>query len=77
MRLIHRDQRQPFLGQHLRESRHAQPFRRNEKKLHAAVKKIHAGLPRHAALDPGVNPRHAQPQRSELRCLVVHQRNQR
>ncbi len=36
MRLVDRDQRQLALGQHLREPRHAQPFRRNEQKLQAA-----------------------------------------
>ena len=38
---------------------------------------VHAGLPRHAAVEAGVNARDAQSQRRELGRLVFHQRNQR
>ena len=77
MRLIDSDQGQLPLGQHLHKSRHPQPLRRNKQELQAPVQIIRARLPRHRALESGVNPRHAQPQRSQLRRLVFHQCNQR
>ena len=77
MRLIDGDQRQLPFGQHLHEPRHAQPLRRNKQELQAPFQIIHACLPRHAALEAGVNPRHVQAQRRQLRSLVFHQRNQR
>jgi hypothetical protein len=77
MRLVNGDQRRLALGQHLAEARHAQPLRRNEEELQRSMQVIHAGLPRLRPVEAGVNPPHAQAQRSELGRLVLHQRNQR
>ena len=63
MRLINRNERKSFLGQHLREPRHAQTLRRDEQELKAPIQIVHTRLPRYAALQSRVNPRYAQSQR--------------
>jgi hypothetical protein len=73
MRFVNRDQRRLALGQHLAEARHAQPLRRNEEELQAAIQVIHAGLPRLRPAEAGVNPPHSQAKQQELGCLVLHQ----
>jgi hypothetical protein len=77
MRLVNGDQGGLALGQHLAEARHPQPLRRNEEELQRPLQVLHAGLPRHAAIEAGVNPAHPEAQRGELGRLVFHQRNQR
>ena len=66
MRLVDGDQRQLALGQHLGKSGHAQPLRRDEQELQIAVADNRAHLTRRAALQAGVNARHAQAQRRSL-----------
>ena len=63
MRFVDGDQRRLALGQHLAEARHAQPLRRNEEELQAAIQIIHAGLPRLRPVEAGVNPPHPQAER--------------
>ena len=58
VRLINGNQRQRPLRQHLRKSRHPQPLRRNKQELQRPLQIIHARLPRHAPLQPGMDPRH-------------------
>ena len=77
MGFVNGDQRRLALGQHLAEARHAQPLRRNEEELQAAIQVIHASLPRLRPVEAGVNPPHPQAERQELGRLILHQRNQR
>ena len=77
MRLVNGNQRKLLLPQHLRKPRHPQPLWRNEKELQCSLQIVRACLPRHTAVQPGVNARHVEPQRGQLGRLVFHQRNQR
>ena len=63
MRFVDGDERRLALGQHLGKPRHAQPFRRNEEELQAAIQIIHASLPRLRPVEAGVNPPHTQAER--------------
>ena len=76
MRLINGDQRQFALGQHLGKSGHAQPLRRDEEKLQIASQIVRAHLTGRAALQAGVNARHTQAKRGQLRRLIFHERDQ-
>ena len=77
VRLINSNQRKRALRQHLRKSGNPQPLRSNKKELKIAIEIVRTRLPRSSAVHAGMNPRHLEPKRNELRSLVFHQRNQR
>ena len=76
VRLIHHDQRNLPLGEHLRKARHAQALRRNEQELQFAGQVVAASLPRIHPAAPGMNALHSKTPSLELGHLVFHQGDQ-
>ena len=77
MRFVHCNQHRLALGQHFRETRHAQPLRGDEQIVEMALQILDADLPGSRPIPPGMNPLGPQPQFAELGDLIFHQRDQR
>ena len=77
VRLVDGDERGLALGEHLGKAGNAQPLRRDEEELQAAVEVVDAGLARGLAVEPGVDARDAEAACCELGRLVVHERDER
>ena len=77
VRLVDGDERRLALAQHLGKAGDAQPLRRDEEKLQAAVQVVDAGLARALAIQSGVNARDLQTACRELGGLIFHERDER